>query len=161
MNSNYKIKVNSNYTFDIDSETATNLDSTEIASRNYHLLKDSKAYDAKIINTDFNSKSYVLEVNGNSYNVEIKDGLDQLISEMGFSIGNSKKIDSIKAPMPGLILEISVSEGQQVAEGDNLVILEAMKMENVITSPRDGIVKSVEVKQGDAIEKNTLILKFE
>lgn len=161
MNSNYKVKVNTNYSFDIDADTSKNSDVSQLNTNHYHVLKNNKAYDAKVVNSDFNSKSYTIEVNGNAYTVQIQNSLDQLISEMGFSVGNSKKVDAIKAPMPGLILEIMVSEGQEVTEGDNLVILEAMKMENVITSPRDGVIKSIEVKQGDAIDKNALILKFE
>lgn len=161
MNSNYKVNVNTNYTFDIDEETAQHSNASEIDKNHYHLLNNDKAYDVKIIKSDFNTKAYTIEVNGNSYTVQIQNQLDQLISEMGFSVGNSKKVDAIKAPMPGLILEIIATAGQEVSEGDNLVILEAMKMENVITSPRDGIIKSIEVSQGDAIDKNALILKFE
>ena len=63
--------------------------------------------------------------------------------------------------MPGLILEINVKEGQEVKENDPLLILEAMKMENVINSPREGIIKSVEVKQGQTVDKNMLLIEFE
>ena len=63
--------------------------------------------------------------------------------------------------MPGLILEVSVEDGQEVKEGDALLILEAMKMENVITSPRDGKIKKIEVKQGEAVEKKHVLLTFE
>jgi biotin carboxyl carrier protein len=63
--------------------------------------------------------------------------------------------------MPGLILEISISEGQEVKENDALLILEAMKMENVIKSPRDGIIKSIKVKQTEAVDINSLLIEFE
>jgi biotin carboxyl carrier protein len=63
--------------------------------------------------------------------------------------------------MPGLILEIHVRIGQAVNENDPLLILEAMKMENVITSPRDGIIKSISVKKSDAVDKNQLLIEFE
>ena len=67
---------------------------------------------------------------------------------------------SIKAPMPGLILEINVKVGQEVKEDEPLLILEAMKMENIITSPRDGIIKSISVNKTDAVEKNQLLIEF-
>jgi biotin carboxyl carrier protein len=63
--------------------------------------------------------------------------------------------------MPGLILEIHVQTGQEVNEDDPLLILEAMKMENVITSPRDGIIKSITVKKGETVDKNQLLIEFE
>ena len=63
--------------------------------------------------------------------------------------------------MPGLILEILVSKGQEVKENESLLILEAMKMENVIVSPREGIIKSITVGKGDAVVKNQLLLEFE
>ena len=63
--------------------------------------------------------------------------------------------------MPGLILSIDVSPGQEVQEGDRLLILEAMKMENSFNSPRAGIIKSVVVKQGEAVDKGQLLIEFE
>ena len=91
----------------------------------------------------------------------IKNELDQLIDKMGFSLSSVKHIDNIKAPMPGLILEVSVTPGQEVKEDDPLLILEAMKMENVITSPRHGTIKGVSVTQGEAVQKNQLLIEFE
>ena len=80
---------------------------------------------------------------------------------MGFEVGKTKQINAIKAPMPGLILEINVSVGQEVKENDNLLILEAMKMENSFSSPRDGIIKSIAVFKGDAVDKGQLLIEFE
>jgi biotin carboxyl carrier protein len=63
--------------------------------------------------------------------------------------------------MPGMVLSVSVAEGQQVQKGDPLLVLEAMKMENVIKSPGEGTVKSIAVKAGAAVEKNALLIRFE
>ena len=73
----------------------------------------------------------------------------------------NNKVSDLKAPMPGLVLEVSVEGGQQVSKGDGLLILEAMKMENVIKSPTDGVIKSISVNKGETVEKNQLILNFE
>ena len=100
-------------------------------------------------------------VNSNTYQVKIANKLDQLISKMGFSIGTNKQINKIKAPMPGLILDVMAKEGQVVKEDDALLILEAMKMENVIISQREGIIKTIAVKKGDAVDKNNLLIEFE
>jgi biotin carboxyl carrier protein len=63
--------------------------------------------------------------------------------------------------MPGLILEISVVVGQTVKENDNLIILGAMKMENSFLSPRDGVIKTISVLMGDAVDKGQLLIEFE
>ena len=80
---------------------------------------------------------------------------------MGFEVGLAKQINAIKAPMPGLILEINVDVGQSVKENDNLLILTAMKMENSFLSPRDGVIKSIAVKVGDSVVKGELLIEFE
>jgi biotin carboxyl carrier protein len=80
---------------------------------------------------------------------------------MGFETGLTKQVNFIKAPMPGLILEISVVVGQTVKENDNLIILGAMKMENSFLSPRDGVIKTISVVMGDAVDKGQLLIEFE
>ena len=80
---------------------------------------------------------------------------------MGFEVGKAKIVNAIKAPMPGLILEISVTVGHEVQEGDNLLILEAMKMENSFDSPRAGVIKSIAVEKGQAVDKGQLLIEFE
>jgi biotin carboxyl carrier protein len=72
----------------------------------------------------------------------------------------AKKINDIKAPMPGMVLNILVGEGQQVKKGDSLLVLEAMKMENVLKSPTDGMIKKVVAIKGTAVEKNQLLIQF-
>jgi biotin carboxyl carrier protein len=73
----------------------------------------------------------------------------------------ANKISEIKAPMPGLVIRILASEGDQVEKGGNLFVLEAMKMENVIKSVSDVKIKSVKVKAGDKVEKNQVVMVFE
>ncbi len=80
---------------------------------------------------------------------------------MGFSIGSAKKANDIKAPMPGLILNVNVEEGQEVEEGETLLILEAMKMENAIGAPKNGTVKSINVKSNGTVEKGELMIEME
>ena len=91
----------------------------------------------------------------------ISGALDELIKSMGIERGRTKVVNAIKAPMPGLILEINVSVGQEVKENDPLLILEAMKMENCFLSPRDGVIKSIMVEKGNAVDKGQLLIEFE
>ncbi|HKK78307.1 MAG TPA: biotin/lipoyl-containing protein, partial [Phaeodactylibacter sp.] len=63
--------------------------------------------------------------------------------------------------MPGMVLEVSVKAGEEVSEGTPLLILEAMKMENVIKSPGDGVIKAINVTKGEAVDKNYLLVEME
>ncbi len=157
----YKIKVNNSHSFEVSKEDLNELDVIETTSDNYHILQNNNSLKASILNSNFNKKSYTVKVNNNTYDVVINDALDQQIEALGFEIGATKKVNSIKAPMPGLILEINVESGTEVQEDDTLLILEAMKMENVITSPRQGVIKSISVTKGETVDKNALLVEFE
>ncbi len=157
----YKIKVNASHQFDISKADTEALDCIETTDNTFHILQENSSVSATILKSNFNQKLYTIKVNNNTYEVNINAVLDQQIEALGFEIGTSKKVNEIKAPMPGLILEINVEEGQDVKEDDALLILEAMKMENVINSPREGVIKSIKVKQGVTVDKNSLLIEFE
>lgn len=129
--------------------------------RNYfQLIRNHKVYIGEILEIDHESKSVQLKVNGQQLNVKIQDKLDLLLDKLGFSSQNASQLSSIKAPMPGLILDIMVEEGQEVKKGDTVMILEAMKMENVIKSPGEGKVTKINVSTGQSVEKNSPLIQF-
>ncbi|MFS4467254.1 biotin/lipoyl-containing protein [Maribacter sp. 2210JD10-5] len=145
----------------LSKEDAAGLDVLHINNTHYHILQDNKAYDVTVHKADFNTKTLLIEVNGNRYDVAISDAYDQMVKEMGLLINNAKKENEVKAPMPGLILNVLVKEGQEIPEGTPLLVLSAMKMENIILAQADGIVKSINVKKDDAVEKGQLIIEME
>jgi biotin carboxyl carrier protein len=161
MNNSFKVVADNTHEFKINSDDISKIDALQTSSNSYHILKENKSFSAEVIEKDFYRKTYKIKINNSSYEVVISDSLDLLISDMGFAISSARDIDSISAPMPGLILEIHVRIGQAVNEDDPLLILEAMKMENVITSPRDGIIKSISVKKSESVDKNQLLIEFE
>ncbi len=161
MNNNYKLSVNNATSFEFTESDLEKLDAVRVEKSKFHVLNDSKPYQAEIISTDFIAKKYTVKVNNNTYEVAISNPLDELIKSMGIERGKTKVVNAIKAPMPGLILEISVEVGQSVKENDPLLILEAMKMENSFLSPRDGIIKSIAVVKGNAVDKGQLLIEFE
>lgn len=161
MSTNYHVSINNNVKLDLSGQDVTKLDAIKVTDTTYHILLNNTSYEAEITDRDFRMKQYKVKINSNTYNVHIFNPLDALIKELGFAVGASKKINEIKAPMPGLILDINVKIGQEVGENEPLLILEAMKMENVIVSPRAGIIKSVAVEKGNAVEKNHLLIEFE
>lgn len=156
----FKVKVNSEFSFDLSSEILQTLDIIKTTDA-YHILHKNGSFRAVVAESDYLKKKYTVKVYNTLYTVEIGDSLDQLIEKMGFASGASKRVDLVKAPMPGLLLDIHINEGDEVKEDDPLLILEAMKMENVILSPRSGIVKKIAAKKGAAIDKGQLLVEFE
>ena len=161
MEDSFKVKVNGDLQFNLNRADLDILDAIRTSADSYHVLVENKPFMAKVVHSDFNSKQYEIRINNNRYTVEISDGLDLLIDEMGFALESSKNISSVEAPMPGLILDVNVSVGQEVNEDDALLVLEAMKMENIITAPRDGVIKAINVSKGNAVDKGHLLIEFE
>ena len=157
----YKVLVDGEWSFAMDVEALRPYDMVRTDTMDIHVLNDQQSYKTSILKADFLNKHYRVTVNGKPYDVQIADTLDQLISDMGFELASARNISQIEAPMPGLILDIQVSEGDEVQEGDPLLVLEAMKMENVILSPRDGVVKKIAVSRGTAVDKKHLLVEFE
>jgi biotin carboxyl carrier protein len=160
---NYKVNVNENaeFEFEFDAEQINNFDLVKEQDGYFHVLKNNKAFRAEVVKTDFPNKTFTIKVNGNPYEIKIADRFDQLVNQLGLSVVNTQRVTDIKAPMPGLVLGISVEVGQEVQKGDGLLILEAMKMENVIKSIGEGVVKAIHIDQGKAVEKGQLLIEME
>jgi biotin carboxyl carrier protein len=92
--------------------------------------------------------------------VALKEKLDLMLEKMGIANGSASKINNVKAPMPGLIIDLKVKAGDVVKAGEPLLILEAMKMENILKSSREGVIKNVKVKKGESVEKGQVLLEF-
>ena len=145
----------------LSADDVLNLDLSKVDDNKYHLLHNNKSYHLELISKDASSKKMTLSVNGNLHTIAIADEYDQMVEKMGLLATKSTKVNDIKAPMPGLIMEISVKEGEEIKEGDQLVVLSAMKMENILSAPNGGIVKSIEVKNDDAVEKGQILIVLE
>lgn len=137
------------------------LDIAKISDGKFHILMAGKSYMATIKSRDFFNKQYVVAIGKKEFVLTISNSLDLQIDAMGFEASASGKINNIIAPMPGLILNVAVETGQEVKENQPLLILEAMKMENVLTAPRDGVIKNICCSTGDAVEKTQLLVEFE
>jgi biotin carboxyl carrier protein len=141
--------------------TPFDLDIVSDQPGSYHLIYKGKSYVAELVRLDAGEKKIELKINNRTHTFQVEDRYDALLKQMGLSGMNSEKVKDLKAPMPGLVLNIEVNGGTEVKKGDPLLILEAMKMENVLKSPTDGVVKEIVVAKGDAVEKNQLLLNFE
>jgi biotin carboxyl carrier protein len=137
------------------------LDLATISPTEFNCLKDNQSVNAQLVQANLLNKTFTIETGGETYDVSIRDELDQQLEQMGFGAASGKQVKEIKAPMPGLVLEISVSEGQQVKEGDRILILEAMKMENSILIHADATIKKIAVTAGQAVEKGQVLVVLE
>jgi 3-methylcrotonyl-CoA carboxylase alpha subunit len=84
-----------------------------------------------------------------------------LADPLAGTTGDMASGDSIIAPMPGLVTSVRTAQGAAVRKGDPLLVLEAMKMEHILTAPRDGIVAELLVAERDQVCDGTLLLRLE
>ncbi|GGD83484.1 acetyl-CoA carboxylase biotin carboxyl carrier protein subunit [Planktosalinus lacus] len=161
METKYRLQVNEEFDFSLTENEIQNLDIQQITDNSLHLIHQNQSKTIEVTATDFINKTYTVKINSSSYRVAIGTPLDALIEAMGLSLGEAVAVNDIKAPMPGLILDVPVKAGDTVKEGDYLLVLEAMKMENALTAPRDGVVKAVAIAKGDTVDKGQLLIEME
>lgn len=125
------------------------------------VLMNNTLYDVLVKKTDPDHKNFIINVEGYDFPVTIHEPIDKLINKMGFLKPVVHAVKEIKAPMPGLVLDIFVKPGDSVEENQNILSLEAMKMENILKSHGSGIIKEVKVTKGVAVDKNQPLVVFE
>lgn len=135
-------------------------DISKLPEGSFHIILEGRNYIAELMHHDESGKTFQIRMNGNSYDVRITDRFDDLLQKLGMAGGNLTTAKSIKAPMPGMILKILVKEGQEVEKDEPLLVLKAMKMENVIKSPGKAGISRIPVKEGQAVEKNEDLILF-
>jgi len=164
----FKATVDANDVFEISSNDEgfiingkpLSWDIQKISDKHFHLIVDHKSYRAEVVKVDQATKTFTIKLNGKNFQVALKDKFDLLLEQMGMNNTASNKVNNLRAPMPGLIIDLKVKEGDVVKQNDPLIILEAMKMENIIKSSGEGVVKSVKVKKGQSVEKGQVLIEF-
>ena len=164
----FEIKVNNHFDYQVEAtKKALTLNGDEfitdivkLNADNYHVIHNNRSYPVEVVSFDASEKTATIKVKGNVYNLTAKDQFDALLEQLGMANLATNKISDIKAPMPGLVLKVLVSEGDEVKKGDNLFILEAMKMENIIKAPADAVVKTIKIQPTDKVEKGQLLMLF-
>ena len=163
----YKASVN-NQSFEVSNDGETWIvnghplqwDVSALSPRHFSIIYQNRSYNAEVVKIDNQTKTIELKLNGRKQTVQLRDGIDLLLEKMGMNTSDSTKINAIRAPMPGLIIDLKIKPGDSVSIGDPLLVLEAMKMENVLKAHGEGIVKQVKVKKGDSVEKGQLLIEF-
>ncbi len=131
-----------------------------MGDRKIHLIQGTQSLEAELLAIDLETKTLQIRLGHKTTTLQLKDRFDLLLEKMGMNSSVSGILKEIKAPMPGLILDLKVAPGDLVKKGDVVLILEAMKMENSIKSPGDGIVKAVNVSLKQSVEKNQVLIQF-
>jgi biotin carboxyl carrier protein len=135
-------------------------DIQKTSSSSFSIIYQHKSFEVSILNFDTRQKLLEVKVNGHTHKVALQDEHDLILDKMGMLKKKNREISVLKAPMPGLIIEIKVNEGQEVKKDEPLIILKAMKMENILRSPIDGTVRKILVQQNQKIEKEAVIIQF-
>lgn len=160
-----KVQVGQNQAKEFSAEDlkliSNELDIKEFSQGNFSVMKGADSHEIRIQNIDKEKKIVYVSINGKATSFSIKDKMDLLLEKLGFDTTKSTKMNQLKAPMPGLVIEYFVKEGDEVQAGDKLMILEAMKMENVIKATGEGKIKKLVVSKGNTVEKNQLLIEFE
>lgn len=142
-------------------EQAAELDIQHQPNGLISVLYNGGSYTAMVENVDLKNKELSLRIDGQVYKVAVKEPIDQLLTSMGLDLKAMQKIEPVKAPMPGMILKVLVEPGQQINKGDGLLILEAMKMENVLKATAPATVKAIKVNERTAVEKGAILIEME
>jgi len=155
-----EVIVNNSKGIEITQKMLEEANFVKVGDSQYHIIKDDVGYNVEIISYEEQTKKVELKIEGEKFSCQVFDELDLLIKKMGLGTDKARKIKSVNAPMPGKVLEILVKDGQTIKEGDSLLILEAMKMENVIKSPGIGKISKVNIKKGEAVEKGQVLISI-
>ena len=137
-----------------------NGDIKQVGPYSYNIIYNGESMNLEVLTSDGKNKKHQLKINGKVVGVQLEDKFDELLKKLGMDAASSQKIGDLKAPMPGLVVNIPVSEGDVIKKGDVLLILEAMKMENALKAVADATVKKVMVKTGQAVEKNQVLIQL-
>lgn len=132
----------------------------DLGEGRFLLRKDDRVFEIFLLAASEDGKELDLQLGQSYFHAGIQNEFDQLLGTMGFKSGDAKKAKEVKSPMPGKILSVLVEEGSDVKSGQPLLILEAMKMENVLHSAVDGKVKKVLVEKGSSVNKNEVLIQF-
>ena len=126
----------------------------------YSLMLNGRSHRVLVLKEDKENKTVRMRIGAHTYTVQLEDEQAHLIHALGLDKAAGAAVKEIKAPMPGLVLKMLVNEGDAVKKNDPVLILEAMKMENVIKSPGEGTVRKIHALEKTAVEKGQLLVGF-
>lgn len=148
------------FDFYFDEKEISSIKSISHKPESFSILSENEKIVGVVSKNRSLKNNYKVEIEGEYFDVSIKSELDLLLQYMGLNSMVINKLKVIKAPMPGLVIEINVEEGQKVDENEKILVLEAMKMENVLKISHEAVIKKVLVKKGQAVEKGQILIEL-
>lgn len=125
----------------------------------FSLVRNGRSHRVLLLKEDKENGTVRLRIGAHTYTVQLQDDRSRLMQTLGLDKA-ATKVKEIKAPMPGMVLNILVKPGDTVKKNDPILVLEAMKMENMIKAPGDATVSAVHAEKGKAVEKGQLLVSF-
>ncbi len=160
-NASYNVDIQFFGDLKVNPEDLSKYDWKKLNDREYIVSDGAKQHRVQVLSFDPKNKVLKMLIGEKPFSLKVQNKLDQLISSLGFEEGMKKGFKELTAPMPGLVLDVKLSVGDAVEPGDPMLVLEAMKMENIIKSPGSGIVKEICVSKDDTVNKNQVLIKME
>jgi len=129
--------------------------------RFFTLTFNGKEFFGEILEEKSEDHKLKIKINHRVFEVKKKGELDELIAALGLDVPKVRKLKELQAPMPGRIVNIAVTVGQVLEVGDEILSLEAMKMENVLKAEGVGTVKAIHISTNDVVDKGSVLIEFE
>ena len=127
----------------------------------YQIEREDSTLILEVLKVDLTEKSMTIRSNHRTYDLIFKDHLDLVLDKMGIKRTSELVNKNVKAPMPGKVLELLAKEGDTLSKGDNILILEAMKMENVIKAEVECVIKKIHISSQENVEKNQVLIELD
>lgn len=129
--------------------------------RFFDITHNGVVFHGEIMVDDSENRALTIKINHRVFQVKRKGELDEIIASLGFDKPKIRRLKELAAPMPGRVTNIHVAVGQAIEPGDQILSLEAMKMENVLKAEGVGVVSQINVAQGDVVEKGAVLVSFD
>ena len=157
----YEVLINNQDAIAVTPQDVQTLDVVALGDGHFHVIANAQSLNIHVLSHDIARKEMTLKIQNRVVDLKLSDPVELQIKAMGFERNGKSDVNEVSAPMPGKVLSIVAGPGSEVNEGDPLVILEAMKMENVLSSPRSAVVKEVHIKEGQTVDKAQVLVTFE
>jgi biotin carboxyl carrier protein len=129
--------------------------------RFFTLTYKGKKFFGELLDNQSESNALTIKINHRVFSVRKKGELDDLIAALGLDKPKVRKLKELAAPMPGRIVQVAVAVGQELQPGDEILSLEAMKMENVLKAEGIGTVKAILIEPNQVVDKGAILIEFE
>lgn len=151
---NFEIEVNEDGKVMVNGEERA-VDFQSISEALYSVIIENASFEVAV---ELRDGIYNVMMQGDLYEATVLDERQQRMARASAGFSAAQGDISLKSPMPGLIVDVRVNEGQSVDKGQSLIVLESMKMENELKAPRAGTISRIQVKKGDSVEQNKVLL---